>query len=195
MKVIFDHLDRSVFIASIYQVLADALEHRTKKNIEPLSLDQLYSIKDNDEIKSVNGVRLGLKFKGNYVEFDDEASGIYMNILYKMKITNPYFINKMKEDFIIEFEYNSYVKEINEIEEHIDECKLVMKMLLNHAIKMKKEVENFPNDVNKFLIPLRDLETSKNKLDNSINSLLNLRESKIKDVFELEGYPCDNLVK
>ena len=190
MKVVFDHLDKAVLIASAYEVLCEKV-----KDSKPLSLSQLASFIDIKEVDYINDIYLGIRFSGNYIEFDDSLAGIYINLLYKMKTINPYFINKMKEDFIIEFEYNNYVKEIDEIEAHIDECKLVMEMLLNHAIKMKKEVEKCPSEVNKFLKPLRDLETSKNKLDKSISSLLTLRESKIKDVFELEGYPCDNLVR
>lgn len=191
MKVIFEHLDKTTLVTSAYQVIGDMIEVKTGKKVNPLTEEQISSIDESNTIDNINNVHLGLRFGGNYVEFDDDLKGIYMNILFKMKTTNRYFIDKIKEDFIVEFMYNDYLKEIQVIEQNIDECKFILSRILKQAMLIQNELKKFPNDFDKFLKPYDNLKTSKDMIDRDIELLLTLREAKIKDVFELEGYPTE----
>ena len=189
MKVIFDNLDKTTLVTTAYQVLSEKSKLKDNKSIRPLTVKQLSSIDSYKEINTLNGVYLGLKFNGNYVDFDDNLTDLYLSILFKMKITNQEFVNKMKEDFIVEFQYNNYLKEIKAIEQNIDECKYVMARILKQAIDIKSVIEKSPNSLVQLIKPFNDLKESKEKIDRDVEILLELRKSKIKEVFRLEGLP------
>ena len=185
MKVIFDHLDKTTLVTSAFQIFCDDAEGKDK--IKPLTDEQISSIKYAKEIDVLNKVYIGVKFKGNYVEFDDNLADVYINLLYRMKTRNAYFVSKMKEDFIIEFEYKKYREEIDELEKDIDECKMVLKQILKQLLLIKQAIQDYPNDIDALNEQINILTNSRKQINRDALIFINFRKMKILNLFGLEG--------
>lgn len=191
MKVIFEHLNKTLLLTSAYRVIKDDIEEKNNTKINPLTAEQITEISNLNEIGAINGVPLNIKFKGNYVEFDDKLASVYINLLYKMKINSPYFVGTMREDFIIEFEYRQLRKEIDQIEETIDESRDILISVFEHLIKTKKFVEEHPESYSQLHFQTERLNIANDDLIHNVKTLTDLRIKKIIDIFNLEGTPSE----
>ena len=192
MKVIFDHLNKTTLITSAYQVLKDGIEKQTKKNINPLTKEQIMYLDNSDTISSINKVYLGIKFRGNYVEFDDALSDVYISLLYRMKTTSPYFKQKIMENNSL-FKYKENVIEIEKIESDIEECQYAMDEIINNLIIMEKKPKGSNNLY--YLKSVEHLFKVKGDINKKIDKLSKERKNKIIEVFKLEGSPKEEKVK
>ena len=191
MKVIFDHLNKVTLVGAAYCTIVEGMSDKEKANVKLLTEEQLREIDKADEIDSINNVKLNLKFKGNYVEFDDKMAGIYTNILYRMKTTNAYFVAKMKEDVVCGPMYAILKKEITKIENNMDEMKEVLSMTLNHLLKIRTFMYDHPEEADKLIPKANELDNARKELMRNTNTLIKLRMDRILEVFDLEGYPSE----
>ena len=182
MKVIFNRLDKTTLVVSAFRALSNDYDNST-----PLTEEQISSIKDLDEIGTINGVPLNLKFKGNYVEFDDKVAGVYTNLLYKMKTRNAYFDAVISEDPVNKVIYKVYIKKISDIEKGIDKLRDALLLKLEKAVKIKKELETCSISSLDLSIEFKILKDSVDEITSNIRILTNLRFDEILKVFKLEG--------
>lgn len=195
MKVIFDHLDKVTLVGAAYCTIVEGMSDKEKANVKLLTEEQLKEIDKADEIDTINGIKLNLKFKGNYVEFDDKMAGIYTNILYRMKTKNAYFYAKMNEDVVCGPMYKILKREITEIEKNMDEMKEVLGMVFNHLLKVRNFMKEHPEESSKLIAKANELNVAREELTLNTNTLIKLRMKKILEVFDLEESPSDYKVE
>ena len=124
MKVYIGNIDKKQLIKEIYD---EFKEFYKKYNYEVINLtkSRLNEELDKEYIKEINGIRLSLHFHGEYVEFNDNYSNIYLDTIFRIKLldgiilyTSPAMsILKMNEEKIKQlqnkiYENNNKMKEM-----------------------------------------------------------------------------------
>ena len=181
MKVVFNHLDKYKFLVNAYHSL----------QLDPIEADicltykQLMFLENANEVDTINGTYLGVKFKGNYVEFDDILAKTYIDLLYKAKIRSPYFEASMQEDEITFMQYKLAREDINKIDDNIRNLKesnlsLFKQFSLMEQAKDKIKKRDFDDIKNQ-------METIANMTNMHLKKLQKERIEKIMYIFGLEG--------
>ena len=189
MKVIFDYLNKIELISSAYEFERQLITSEYKTDIPEFSKRELKYCYSTDEIDYINGIYLGLKFKGNYVEFEDNKKDLYLNLIYAIKINDEDYQEKMKSDFILEHEYKHYVEEINRFGDFFTENKKAINLGTSYANLLKDQMTEHPELLYDIVEDYCKLLEVNKQLESNLKKIKEYRESLIIQLFNLEGTP------